>query len=114
MFGLLRRTFLKSTIGWFVAPWGWLTAPQAAPAVTNAALFEALSKSNPLYGVAGDAILEFTRTKLREDGFIRRIMMPASLEEFDRPRPVKFETVDRSTPRTRRLELTIYVDPTKV
>src|ERR1051326_7342150 len=51
------------------------------------AIFEQLSSRDPvLEKTATDAVNEFTRTKMREDGFYRRIMppVPITYDELDR------------------------------
>lgn len=53
----------------------------------NEAVFEKLSSNDPLmYKEAIDAVNDFTRTKMREDGFAQRILppIPISNDELDR------------------------------
>ena len=55
--------------------------------ILNAAIFEKLSSSDPaLVKEGADAINDFTRIKMREDGFFRKIMppLPISNDELDR------------------------------
>jgi len=71
----------------------------------NEALFEKLSSHDPsLEKQAVDAVNDFTRTKMREDGFYRRIMppLPISNDELDRQvdtdKPVKVVDKEPDSP----------------
>jgi len=71
----------------------------------NETLFEKLSSSDPvLEKQAVDAVNDFTRTKMREDGFYRRIMppLPISNDELDRQvdtdKPVKVVDKEPNSP----------------
>lgn len=71
----------------------------------NEALFEKLSSRDPvLEKQAIDAVNDFTRTKMREDGFFRRIMppLPISNDELDRQvdtdKPVKVVDKEPDSP----------------
>ena len=71
----------------------------------NEALFEKLSSSDPVMRKeAVDAVNDFTRTKMREDGFFRRIMppVPISNDELDRQvstdKPVKVVDKEPGSP----------------
>ena len=53
------------------------------------AIFEKLSSRDPgLEKQAVDAVNDFTRTKMREDGFYRRIMPPIPISNDDLDRQV--------------------------
>jgi len=63
------------------------TETQEKTRLRNEALFEKLSSRDPvLEKEAVDAVNDFTRTKMREDGFFRRIIPPVQLtnDELDR------------------------------
>lgn len=71
----------------------------------NEALFEKLSSTNPnLVKEAVDAVNDFTRTTMREDGFFRRIMppLPITNDELDRQvntdKPVKIVDKEPGSP----------------
>jgi len=71
----------------------------------NEALFEKLSSNDSgLVKQAIDAVNDFTRTKMREDGFFRRIMppLPISNDELDRQqdtdKPVKIVDKEPDSP----------------
>ena len=71
----------------------------------NEALFEKLSSTDPIMQKeAVDAVNDFTRTKMREDGFFRRIMppVPISNDELDRQvstdKPVKVVDKEPGSP----------------
>jgi hypothetical protein len=71
----------------------------------NETLFEKLSSRDPvLEKQAVDAVNDFTRTKMREDGFYRRIMplLPISNDELDRQvdtdKPVKVVDKEPDSP----------------
>lgn len=71
----------------------------------NAALFEKLSSRDPgMEKEALDAVNDFTRTKMREDGFFRRIMPPIPItnDELDRQvstdKPVKIVDKEPDSP----------------
>lgn len=71
----------------------------------NEAIFEKLSSHDPgLEKQAVDAVNDFTRTKMREDGFYRRIMppLPISNDELDRQvdtdKPVKVVDKEPDSP----------------
>jgi len=71
----------------------------------NEALFEKLSSTDPLMQKeAVDAVNDFTRTKMREDGFFRRIMppVPISNDQLDRQvgtdKPVKVVDKEPGSP----------------
>jgi hypothetical protein len=73
--------------------------------LVNEALFEKLSSRDPvLEKQAIDAVNDFTRTKMREDGFFRRIMppLPISNDELDRQvdtdKPVKVVDKEPDSP----------------
>lgn len=73
--------------------------------VLNQALFEKLASSDPMMTKeAIDAINDFTRVKMREDGFLRRIMPPLQItnEELDRQvstdKPVKVVDKEPDSP----------------
>lgn len=73
--------------------------------VLNQVLFEKLASSDPLMTKeAVDAINDFTRVKMREDGFLRRIMPPLQItnEELDRQvttdKPVKVVDKEPDSP----------------
>lgn len=74
-------------------------------ALINEATFEKLASRDPiLMKEAIDAVNDFTRTKMREDGFLRRIMppIPISNEELDRTvttdKPVKVVDKEPDSP----------------
>jgi hypothetical protein len=71
----------------------------------NAALFEKLASRDPMMEKeAIDAVNDFTRTKMREDGFLRKIMppVPISNDELDRQvstdKPVKVVDKEPDSP----------------
>ena len=71
----------------------------------NEALFEKLSSTDPLMQKeAVDAVNDFTRTKMREDGFFRRIMPPVPIinDQLDRQvstdKPVKVVDKEPGSP----------------
>ena len=71
----------------------------------NEAIFEKLAARDPLLEKpAVDAVNDFTRTKMREDGFYRRIIppLPISNDELDRQvdtdKPVKIVDKDPDSP----------------
>jgi len=71
----------------------------------NEALFEKLASRDPImHKEAIDAVNDFTRTKMREDGFLRRIMppVPISNDELDRQywtdKPVKVVDKEPDSP----------------
>jgi hypothetical protein len=71
----------------------------------NEALFEKLSSTDPIMQKeAVDAVNDFTRTKMREDGFFRRIMppVPISNDQLDRQvgtdKPVKVVDKEPGSP----------------
>jgi hypothetical protein len=73
--------------------------------LANEALFEKLSSRDPvLEKQAVDAVNDFTRTKMREDGFFRRIMPPLPIgnDELDRQvstdKPVKVVDKEPDSP----------------
>jgi hypothetical protein len=71
----------------------------------NEAIFEKLASHDPLIRKeAQDAINDFTRVKMREDGFFRKIMPPLSLSnedldrQWDEENPVKIEELEPDSP----------------
>lgn len=81
------------------------TMTQEESKLINEALFEKLSSRDPvLEKQAIDAVNDFTRTKMREDGFYRRIMppLPISNDELDRQvdtdKPVKVVDKEPDSP----------------
>lgn len=72
----------------------------------NEAIFEALKGPPALEKQAADAVNEFTRIKMREDPFYRRVMPPIFIgnDELDRPvdtdKPVKVVDKDPYSPFT--------------
>ena len=73
--------------------------------VLNEVLFEKLNSSDPIMQKeAVDAINDFTRTKMREEGFLRRIIPPLQItnEELDRQvttdKPVKVVDKEPDSP----------------
>ena len=71
----------------------------------SAALFEKLASRDPIMEKeAVDAVNDFTRNKMREDGFLRRIMppVPISNDELDRQvstdKPVKVVDKEPDSP----------------
>ena len=81
------------------------TATQEESRLLNATIFEKLSSRDPvLEKQAVDAVNDFTRTKMREDGFYRRIMppLPIANDELDRQswtdKPVKIVDKEPDSP----------------
>lgn len=81
------------------------TMTQEESKLLNEAIFEKLSSRDPaLEKQAVDAVNDFTRTKMREDGFYRRIMppIPISNDELDRQvdtdKPVKVVDKEPDSP----------------
>jgi hypothetical protein len=73
--------------------------------IMSEAIFEKLSSRDPvLEKQAVDAVNDFTRTKMREDGFYRRIMPPIPItnDELDRQvdtdKPVKVVDKEPDSP----------------
>lgn len=82
-----------------------VTMTQEESKLLNEAIFEKLSSRDPaLEKQAVDAVNDFTRTKMREDGFYRRIMPPIPIgnEELDRQvdtdKPVKIVDKEPDSP----------------
>jgi hypothetical protein len=82
-----------------------LTASQEETRELNQAIFEKLASRDPVMEKeAIDAVNDFTRTKMREDGFFRRIMppLPISNDELDRQvntdKPVKVVDKEPDSP----------------
>lgn len=78
---------------------------QAETKMINEAVFEKLSSNDPLMiKEAVDAVNDFTRTRMREDGFLRQIMppVPISNDELDRQvgtdKPVKVVDKEPDSP----------------
>ncbi|MHC4178823.1 MAG: hypothetical protein ACYSWU_15030 [Planctomycetota bacterium] len=78
---------------------------QEESAMANELLFEKLASRDPIQQKeAADAVNEYTRTKMREDGFFRRIMppVPISNDELDRQvgtdKPVKVVDKEPDSP----------------
>ena len=66
-----------------------LTSSREETKILNEALFEKLASRDPvLEKQAMDAVNDFTRTKMREDGFYRRIMPPVPVSNDDLTRAV--------------------------
>jgi hypothetical protein len=81
------------------------TLSQEESKILNEVLFEKLSSRDPLLEKeAIDAVNDFTRIKMREDGFFRKIMPPLSLtnDELDRQvstdKPVKVVDKEPDSP----------------
>ncbi len=81
------------------------TITQEESKLLNEAIFEKLASRDPgLEKQAIDAVNDFTRTKMREDGFYRRIMppIPISNDELDRQvdtdKPVKVVDKEPESP----------------
>lgn len=65
------------------------TNTQEQSRLLNEVLFEKLSSRNPLMEKeAVDAVTDFTRIKMREDGFFRRIMPPVQISNDDLTRQI--------------------------
>lgn len=82
-----------------------LELSQAETKIINEAVFEKLSSRDPLMvKEAVDAVNDFTRTRMREDGFLRQIMpqVPISNDELDRQvttdKPVKVVDKEPDSP----------------
>lgn len=82
-----------------------VTMTQEESKLLNETIFEKLSSRDPvLEKQAADAVNDFTRTKMREDGFYRRIMPPIPIgnEELDRQvdtdKPVKIVDKEPDSP----------------
>lgn len=82
-----------------------LELSQAETKMVNEATFEKLSSRDPMQiKEAVDAVNDFTRTKMREDGFMRQIMppVPISNDELDRQvstdKPVKVVDKEPDSP----------------
>lgn len=82
-----------------------LALSQEEARLVNTALFEKLASRDPIMEKeAIDAVNDFTRTKMREDGFFRRIMppVPISNDELDRQvttdKPVKVVDKEPDSP----------------
>ena len=78
---------------------------QAETKMINEAVFEKLSSNDPtLVKEAVDAVNDFTRTRMREDGFLRQIIpqVPISNDELDRQvstdKPVKVVDKEPDSP----------------
>jgi hypothetical protein len=78
---------------------------QAETRILNQAVFEKLSSSDPLMlKEAVDAVNDFTRTRMREDGFMRQILpaVPITNDELDRQietdKPVKIVDKEPDSP----------------
>ena len=70
-----------------------LELSQQETKLINETVFEKLSSRDPvMVKEAIDAVNDFTRTKMREDGFLRRIMPPI---------PISNDWIARSTPTSR-------------
>jgi hypothetical protein len=54
----------------------------------NAAIFESLAQGSGREKYAADAITDFTRTRMREDGFFRKILPPLQVSNDDMSRQV--------------------------
>jgi len=81
------------------------TTTQEESKLLNEAIFEKLASRDPLLEKqAVDAVNDFTRTKMREDGFYRRIIppLPISNDELDRQvdtdKPVKIVDKEPDSP----------------
>lgn len=82
-----------------------LALSQEEARMVNTTLFDKLASRDPMrIKEAADAVNDFTRTKMREDGFFRRIMppVPISNDELDRQvttdKPVKVVDKEPDSP----------------
>jgi hypothetical protein len=76
---MTRRTLFKASAGMAAVLAGVPYKPYVLP---NAAIFESLFR-NEIDAKAIDAVNDFTRSRVREDGYYRRIVTPVFTKDVD-------------------------------